>query len=61
MTAQAPAKDPESGKRSLGRRDWATWPRYEAAVLGFRDPVAIHNRDSFIPAIRSEVEHEPRR
>jgi phenylpropionate dioxygenase-like ring-hydroxylating dioxygenase large terminal subunit len=27
----------ESGVRSLGRRDWATWPRYEAAVLGFRD------------------------
>ncbi|MGH2406844.1 MAG: aromatic ring-hydroxylating dioxygenase subunit alpha [Candidatus Limnocylindrales bacterium] len=28
---------PETGKRSPGRRDWATWPRYEAAVLGFRD------------------------
>ncbi len=27
----------ESGARSLGRRDWATWPKYEAAVLGFRD------------------------
>ncbi|MGH2406850.1 MAG: Rieske 2Fe-2S domain-containing protein [Candidatus Limnocylindrales bacterium] len=38
MTAQAPpAAKPETGKRSLGRRDWATWPRYEAAVLGFRD------------------------
>ncbi len=27
----------ETGVRSLGRRDWATWPKYEAAVLGFRD------------------------
>src|SRR5215213_371099 len=26
-----------SGTRSLGRLDWATWPKYEAAVLGFRD------------------------
>ena len=25
------------GSLSLGRRDWATWPRYEAAVLGFKD------------------------
>ena len=27
----------ETGLHSLGRRDWATWPKYEAAVLGFRD------------------------
>jgi len=27
----------ETGAYSLGRRDWATWPKYEAAVLGFRD------------------------
>src|SRR5262245_9560500 len=41
---QAPATTrakPESrkipfGAHSTGRRDWATWPRYEAAVLGFR-------------------------
>ena len=26
-----------AGSRSLGRLDWATWPKYEAAVLGFRD------------------------
>ena len=26
-----------TGAYSLGRRDWANWPRYEAAVLGFRD------------------------
>jgi nitrite reductase/ring-hydroxylating ferredoxin subunit len=25
------------GLYSLGRLDWATWPKYEAAVLGFRD------------------------
>ena len=25
------------GSRSLGRLDWATWPKYEAAVLGFRN------------------------
>ena len=37
MAKAKPARDPETGKRSLGRRDWATWPRYEAAVLGFRD------------------------
>ncbi len=27
----------ETGSRSLGRLDWATWPKYEAAALGFRD------------------------
>src|SRR4051812_1288931 len=26
-----------TGALSPGRRDWATWPKYEAAVLGFRD------------------------
>jgi len=26
-----------TGLRSLGRRDWATWPKYEAAVFGFRN------------------------
>ncbi len=25
----------EAGMYSTGRQDWATWPRYEAAVLGF--------------------------
>jgi phenylpropionate dioxygenase-like ring-hydroxylating dioxygenase large terminal subunit len=25
------------GAHSTGRRDWATWPKYEAAVLGFRE------------------------
>jgi phenylpropionate dioxygenase-like ring-hydroxylating dioxygenase large terminal subunit len=38
---------------SVGRRDWATWPRYESAVLGFRDywyPVLWSN----------DVGHKPR-
>src|SRR5690606_35154676 len=26
-----------SGSLSLGRLDWATWPKYEEAVLGFRE------------------------
>jgi phenylpropionate dioxygenase-like ring-hydroxylating dioxygenase large terminal subunit len=26
-----------AGSRSLGRLDWATWPKYEAAVLGFKE------------------------
>jgi phenylpropionate dioxygenase-like ring-hydroxylating dioxygenase large terminal subunit len=26
-----------TGALSPGRRDWASWPKYEAAVLGFRD------------------------
>jgi phenylpropionate dioxygenase-like ring-hydroxylating dioxygenase large terminal subunit len=26
-----------SGALSVGRRDWATWPKYEAAVLGFKN------------------------
>jgi phenylpropionate dioxygenase-like ring-hydroxylating dioxygenase large terminal subunit len=25
------------GRESVGRQDWARWPNYEAAVLGFRD------------------------
>ena len=29
--------DAARGARSLGRRDWATWPGYEAAELGFRN------------------------
>ena len=37
-SAPAPAAPAgETGIHSLGRRDWATWPKYEAAVLGFRD------------------------
>jgi phenylpropionate dioxygenase-like ring-hydroxylating dioxygenase large terminal subunit len=27
----------ETGSRSLGRLDWSTWPKYEAAALGFRN------------------------
>src|SRR5579871_4081503 len=27
----------EQSLLSVGRRDWATWPRYEAAELGFRE------------------------
>ncbi len=27
----------DTGVHSLGRLDWSTWPRYEAAVLGFRN------------------------
>jgi nitrite reductase/ring-hydroxylating ferredoxin subunit len=26
-----------TGTRSLGRLDWSTWPKYEAAAAGFRD------------------------
>src|SRR5690349_12283926 len=26
-----------TGLRSIGRRDWATWPKYEAGVFGFRN------------------------
>lgn len=37
-TAAAPAeRERHAGAYSLGRPDWATWPKYEAAVLGFRD------------------------
>src|SRR5579862_752099 len=31
----APAE--RSASTSVGRRDWSTWPRYEAAVMGFRE------------------------
>ena len=49
MTTEAPAKNkpaprprPESrkapfGPHSTGRRDWATWPKYESASLGLRN------------------------
>src|SRR5512132_1863284 len=40
MTATVPerrADEGATGVRSLGRLDWSTWPKYEAAVLGFRD------------------------
>jgi phenylpropionate dioxygenase-like ring-hydroxylating dioxygenase large terminal subunit len=38
MTATADAKPPaDAGLFSQGRRDWSTWPAYEAAVLGFRN------------------------
>ena len=37
MVATETRAGAETGVRSLGRRDWATWPKYEAAVLGFRD------------------------
>jgi phenylpropionate dioxygenase-like ring-hydroxylating dioxygenase large terminal subunit len=37
-TVSAPRSQPaETGLRSLGRVDWSTWPKYEAAVLGFRE------------------------
>ena len=36
MTA-AQERPRASGALSLGRADWATWPKYEAAALGFRD------------------------
>lgn len=36
MTTTAPRKQ-ETGVHSLGRLDWSTWPKYEAAVLGFRN------------------------
>jgi phenylpropionate dioxygenase-like ring-hydroxylating dioxygenase large terminal subunit len=48
MATEAPAKTPATtrpkpesrkapfGAHSTGRRDWATWPRYESAALGFR-------------------------
>ncbi len=36
-TTERPAPAEASGALSLGRRDWSTWPKYEAAVYGFRD------------------------
>jgi hypothetical protein len=38
-TATGPASPaaPSKSQTSKGRLDWATWPRYEAAVLGFRN------------------------
>ncbi|HET9456879.1 MAG TPA: hypothetical protein VFO78_06035, partial [Candidatus Limnocylindrales bacterium] len=37
-TAQPPAgESTDRGSRSLGRLDWSTWPKYEAAVSGFRN------------------------
>ena len=46
MTTEAPAGAPPREKKqsrnipfgalSTGRRDWATWPKYEAAALGLR-------------------------
>lgn len=33
----AATRERPSGALSLGRPDWTTWPKYEAAVLGFRD------------------------
>jgi len=37
-SAETPAQPARpTGVRSLGRRDWATWPKYEAAVYGFRN------------------------
>jgi phenylpropionate dioxygenase-like ring-hydroxylating dioxygenase large terminal subunit len=32
-----PARPRAFGAHSTGRRDWATWPKYEAAVLGFKE------------------------
>lgn len=54
-SVQPPERGPEAGESaavatpidSVGRRDWATWPRYEAAGLGFRNfwyPVAWSGR-----------------
>jgi phenylpropionate dioxygenase-like ring-hydroxylating dioxygenase large terminal subunit len=37
VTATAPRPRTETGLLSQGRLDWATWPKYEAAVLGFRE------------------------
>jgi phenylpropionate dioxygenase-like ring-hydroxylating dioxygenase large terminal subunit len=37
MTTTAPRPEAKGALQSLGRLDWSTWPRYEAAVLGFRD------------------------
>jgi phenylpropionate dioxygenase-like ring-hydroxylating dioxygenase large terminal subunit len=39
MTTVAAPRTPaaETGVFSQGRLDWATWPKYEAAVLGFRE------------------------
>ena len=40
---EAQPAEKRSLESSIGRRDWATWPRYEAAALGFRNfwyPVA---------------------
>jgi phenylpropionate dioxygenase-like ring-hydroxylating dioxygenase large terminal subunit len=34
---QTAARPAESGLFSVGRPDWSTWPKYESAVLGFRD------------------------
>jgi phenylpropionate dioxygenase-like ring-hydroxylating dioxygenase large terminal subunit len=36
-TTTAARPKAETGLRSQGRLDWATWPKYEAAVLGFRE------------------------
>jgi phenylpropionate dioxygenase-like ring-hydroxylating dioxygenase large terminal subunit len=41
-TATPPARA-DTGTRSLGRLDWSTWPKYEAAAAGYRNywyPVA---------------------
>ena len=38
MTATAaPKPSADAGLFSQGRKDWSTWPAYEAAVLGFRN------------------------
>ena len=37
MAVTTPASPAETGVRSLGRRDWATWPKYEAATIGYRN------------------------
>jgi len=36
-TSRPTATKEGAGALSPGRRDWATWPTYEAAVLGFRN------------------------
>jgi phenylpropionate dioxygenase-like ring-hydroxylating dioxygenase large terminal subunit len=46
---RAPA---ETGTRSLGRLDWSTWPKYEAAAAGFRNywyPVTWSRRVTSTP------------
>jgi phenylpropionate dioxygenase-like ring-hydroxylating dioxygenase large terminal subunit len=37
MAVENPPTSDQTGVRSLGRLDWATWPKYEAAVMGFRN------------------------
>jgi phenylpropionate dioxygenase-like ring-hydroxylating dioxygenase large terminal subunit len=37
VKAPAPPSPTADPRKGTGRQDWQTWPRYEAAVLGFRN------------------------